>query len=40
VFPSSRDNEFFDIYIMRKDGSDLRVLTTDPAKDSEPVWTR
>ncbi len=28
----------FDIYIVRKDGSDLRRLTDDPAKDSYPIW--
>lgn len=38
VFGSGRDNEFVDIYIMRKDGSDVRQVTEDPAKDSEPVW--
>lgn len=38
VFPSGRDNEFLDIFIMRKDGSDVRQVTTHPAKDSEPVW--
>ena len=38
VFGSGRDNEFVDIYIMRKDGSDVRQVTKDPAKDAEPVW--
>lgn len=38
VFGSGRDNEFVDIYIMRKDGSDVRQVTKDPDKDSEPVW--
>jgi Tol biopolymer transport system component len=48
VFASGRNSEgirsaevpvcCIDIYIMRKDGSDVRQVTTDPAKDSEPVW--
>ena len=38
VFGSGRDNEFLDIFIMRKDGSDVRRVTTDPEKESEPVW--
>ena len=41
AFGSLRDgNPSFDIYIMRADGSDVRRLTTDPAKDSYPGWTR
>ncbi len=38
VFGSGRDNDFIDIYIMRKDGSDVRQVTKHPDKDSEPVW--
>jgi len=38
VFASGRDNYFTDIFIMRKDGSDVRQVTKDPAKDSESVW--
>jgi TolB protein len=38
VFGSGRDNDFLDIYIMRKDGSDVRQVTEHPDKDSEPVW--
>lgn len=38
VFGSGRDNDFVDIYIMRKDGSDVRQVTKHPDKDSEPVW--
>lgn len=28
-----------DIYSMRSDGTDVRRLTTDPARDSEPSWS-
>jgi Tol biopolymer transport system component len=38
VFGSGRDNDFIDLYIMRKDGSDVRQVTKHPDKDSEPVW--
>ena len=38
VFPSSRDNAFFDIYLLSIDGSRIVQVTTDPDKDSEPVW--
>ena len=38
AFPSTRENEFFDIFLVRADGSEVRRLTTHPAKDSEPVW--
>jgi Tol biopolymer transport system component len=48
VFGSGRDSEgvrseefpvcCIDIYIMRKDGSDVRRVTVHIAKDSEPVW--
>jgi TolB protein len=38
AFASNRDNPNFDIFIMRRDGSDVRRLTTDEAKDSYPVW--
>jgi TolB protein len=48
VFGSGRDTDpggsadspvcCVDIYIMRKDGSDVRQVTEHAAKDSEPVW--
>ncbi len=38
AFASIRDSPNFDIFIMRADGSDVRRLTTDEAKDSYPVW--
>ena len=38
AFASMRDSLNFDIYIMRADGSDVRRLTTDEAKDAYPVW--
>jgi Tol biopolymer transport system component len=28
----------FDLYIMRPDGSDVRRITSDPAKEANPVW--
>jgi Tol biopolymer transport system component len=39
VFASIRnDSDNFDIYIARADGSDVRRLDDDPAKDSYPDW--
>ena len=38
TFVSDRDAEESDIYVMSADGSDVRRLTTDPAKDSFPTW--
>jgi TolB protein len=29
---------FFDLYVMRPDGSDVRQVTDDPAKEANPVW--
>ena len=29
----------FDIFIMRRDGSDVRRLTDDPAKEANPAWS-
>jgi TolB protein len=29
---------FFDLYVMRPDGTDVRQVTTDPAKEANPVW--
>lgn len=40
AFVSYREFPNSDIYIMRKDGSDVRRLTTDAAKDTYPVWTQ
>jgi TolB protein len=31
---------FFDLFIMRPDGTDVRQVTTDPAKEANPVWGR
>ena len=40
VFASLRpEAPNFDIFTMRKDGSDVRRLTDDEAKDAYPVWT-
>ena len=39
VFGSLRPNQpFFDLFIMRRDGSDVRRLTDDPAKEAYPAW--
>jgi len=38
AFVSDRDSLESDIYVMSADGSDVRRLTTDPAKDSFPTW--
>lgn len=41
AFQSTRENEedHFDIYVMRADGSDIRRLTTDAAHDRLPSWS-
>lgn len=33
-----REEPNFDLFIMRRDGSDVRRLTDDPAKEANPVW--
>ena len=38
AFVSDRDSLESDIYVMSADGSDVRRLTTDSAKDSFPTW--
>lgn len=39
AFGSLRSGEpNFDLYVMRQDGSDVRRLTDDPAKEANPVW--
>ena len=39
VFGSRRSGEpNFDLFIMRRDGSDVRRLTDNPAKEAYPVW--
>ncbi len=39
VFGSLRQGEpNFDLFIMRRDGSDVRRLTDNPAKEAYPVW--
>ena len=38
VFASNRDGDF-DIYAMDVDGSDLTLLTDNPADDRHPVWS-
>lgn len=40
AFASIRESPNMDIFIMRKDGSDVRRLAPHPAKDSYPLWTR
>lgn len=41
VFASNRDDPNFDLYAVRPDGSDLRLILDDPgAKDSYAVWVR
>jgi TolB protein len=39
AFGSLREGApFFDLFVMRADGSDERQVTTDPAKEANPVW--
>ena len=41
VFGSMRDGSpNFDIYIIRRDGTDIRRLTDEAPKESYPAWTR
>lgn len=40
VFISKRGDEDFNIWTMLPDGTDLRQLTTDPARDHAPHWGR
>jgi Tol biopolymer transport system component len=41
AFQSTRDdpNDYFDIYVMRSDGTDIRRLTNVPSQDSQPSWS-
>lgn len=39
TFTRKHDNNNFDIYTIRPDGSDLRQLTSTPANDAHGVWT-
>ena len=39
TFTRKHENNNFDIYTIRPDGSDLRQLTTTPANDAHAVWT-
>ena len=41
AFQSTRDNpsQYFDIYVMRSDGTDVRRLTNSPAHDRQPSWS-
>ena len=41
AFQSIRDNSDhrYDIYVMRKDGTDIRRLTSSPAHDRRPFWS-
>ena len=39
AFTRKHENNNFDIYTIRPDGSDLRQLTTTPANDAHAVWT-
>ena len=39
LFASNRDDPFFDLYVIRPDGSDLQRVLVDPdSKDSYPSW--
>ena len=38
-FTRKHDNNNFDIYTIKPDGSDLRQLTTSPANDAHAYWT-
>ena len=38
-FTRKHDNNNFDIYTIKPDGSDLRQLTTSPANDAHAIWT-
>src|SRR5574341_828229 len=39
AFISNRENNSWDIFVVRPDGSDLRNVTQTPAYDSEPFWS-
>ncbi|MCS6909689.1 MAG: protein kinase [Anaerolineales bacterium] len=39
AFISNRDGQFFQIYTMNSDGSDVQQLTTDPRNKWSPEWT-
>jgi Tol biopolymer transport system component len=39
AFVSNRDGQFYQVYTMRPDGSDIRQLTTDPTNKWSPEWT-
>jgi TolB protein len=41
AFQSTRDdpNQYFDIYVMRSDGTEIRRLTNYPAHDRQPSWS-
>lgn len=39
AFVSNRDGQFFQIYTMNSDGSDVQPLTTDPRNKWSPEWT-
>jgi hypothetical protein len=39
AFISNRDGQFFQIYTMNSDGSDVQLLTTDPRNKWSPEWT-
>jgi hypothetical protein len=38
AFISNRDGEFFQIYTMNPDGTDVQPLTTDPRNKWSPDW--
>jgi hypothetical protein len=38
AFISNRDGQFFQIYTMNPDGSDVQQVTTDPANKWDPKW--
>jgi TolB protein len=38
AFISNRDGQYFQVYTMNPDGSDVRALTTDPVNKFDPGW--
>jgi len=40
VFASTREDDDFEIYVMRADGSGAKRLTRSPGRDAHPIFTR